>query len=303
MEFGFLSAILPEYSFEEIIDFAAENDFQCVELACWPTGGTDRRYAGVTHIDMADLTKEHAAYLLDYAKQRQVHISGIGYYPNPLSENTAQAETAVNHIRACIKGAQMLGVDVVNTFIGRNRSRNMEENIKIFESIWPDIITFAEQHHVKIAIENCPMYFKDEWPCGDNLACAPSFWNLMFEKINSPCLGLNYDPSHLVWQRMDYTKPIYSYRHKLFHFHIKDARFYQEKYDAMGIFAPPSSYQSPKLPGQGDIDWGKVIAALNDIGYQGAVVLEIEDRAYEDTLEGRKKAIMLARDYMKQFIA
>lgn len=302
MEFGFLSAILPEYSFEEVIDFAAEQGFRCVEVACWPDGGATRRYAGVTHIDMDGLTKEKADKLREYAQQKQVRISGIAYYPNPLSEDEAQAEIATRHIQACIMGAELLGVDVVNTFIGRNRRMNLEDNICLFDKTWPDLIAFAEQHHVKIAIENCPMYFKDEWPCGDNLACSPAFWDAMFDRIKSPYLGLNYDPSHLVWQRMDYIKPIYSYADKMFHFHVKDAKFYQDKFDEAGIFAPPSTYQSPKLPGQGDIDWGKVISALNDVRYQGAVVLEIEDRAYEDTLEDRKKAIILARDYMKQYI-
>lgn len=303
MEFGFLSAILPEYTFEEVIDFAAEHGFQCVELACWPAGKAARRYAGVTHINMETLTEEKAEYIKGYSDKKQVRISGIGYYPNPLSEDTEQARTAVQHIKACIAGAKLLEIDTVNTFIGRNRSKNQEENIRLFQETWPEIIAFAEECGVRVAIENCPMYFKDEWPCGDNLACSPAFWDTMFETIPSLYFGLNYDPSHLVWQRMDYTKPIYQYADKLFHFHVKDAKFYQDRFDMAGIFAAPSTYQSPKLPGQGDIDWGRVISALNDVKYQGAVVLEIEDRAYEDSLEQRQKAILLARDFMKQYIA
>ena len=302
MKLGFLSSILPEYTFEEVIDFAAENGFACVELACWPAGKAERRYAGVTHIDMDSLDDAKAKYIRDYCEQKNVQISGIGYYPNPLTEDLEQRAVFINHIKACIEGAQKLGVSEVNTFIGRKRNADAEENWKEFLTVWPDIIQFAEEHKVKIGIENCPMFFKTEWPNGDNIACSPAFWRKMFAQIPSDYFGLNYDPSHLVWQRMNYTKPILEFSDKLFHIHIKDAIFYQDKYDEVGIFAAPLEYHQPKLPGQGDIEWGKVIAALNDAGYKGCAVIEVEDRAYEDTLEDRLDSILIARDFIRQYI-
>lgn len=302
MKLGFLSAIVPELTFEQVIDFAAENGFTCVELACWPQGKATRRYAGVTHIDMAALNDEKVAYIKEYTKRKQVEISGIGYYPNPLSADLEARKVAVSHIKECILGAEKLGVPVVNTFIGKNRIESPAKNWEEFQNIWPDIIAFAKQHGIKIAIENCPMYFRDEWPAGDNLAGNPSFWRDMFEEIESDYFGLDYDPSHLVWQRMDYIKPIYEFKDKLFHFHIKDAKFYKDKYDSAGIFAAPLEYHAPKLPGLGDIKWGQVITALNDIQYTGAVVIEVEDRAYEGTLETRLQSILLSRDFMRQYI-
>lgn len=302
MKMGFLSSILPEYTFEQVIDFAADNNFSYVELACWPVGKATRRYAGVTHIDMSELTDEKAVYIKDYVKKRGVEISAIAYYPNPLSDDLEQRKTAVAHIKECILGAEKLGVGNVNTFIGKNRMGTMEKNREEFREIWPPIIRFAEEHHIKIGIENCPMYFWNEWPSGDNLAGTPSFWDEMFETIPSDCFGLNYDPSHLVWQRMDYVKPIYDYKDKILHFHVKDAKFYQDKYEKVGPFAPPLEYHAPKLPGQGDICWGNVVAALNDIGYKGPMILEIEDRAYEDTLEDRLNSILLSRNFMNQFV-
>lgn len=302
MKLGFLSSIVPELSFEEVIDFAAENGFACVELACWPTGKADRRYAGVTHIDMDTLDDEKAEYIKNYLKEKNVFISGIGYYPNPLTADLDQRKVSIDHLKACIDGAAKLGVPVVNTFIGRNRLADPEQNMKEFDEVWPDIIAYAEAKGVKIGIENCPMYFRDEWPCGDNLACSPAFWREMFKRIPSDYFGLDYDPSHLVWQRMDYIKPVREFADKLFHIHIKDAAFYQDKYDEVGCLAPPLDYHSPKLPGQGDIEWGKFVSALNDAGYKGAAILEIEDRAYEGSLEDKLNSILLSRDFMRSFI-
>ena len=302
MKLGFLSSILPEFSFEEIIDFAAENGFACVELACWPSGKAERRYAGVTHIDMDSLDDGRAEYIRNYCKEKNIEISAIGYYPNPLAADPEQRTAAADHLKACIAGAEKLGVSEVNTFIGRNRLASAEENWKDFQAVWPDLVHYAEEHNVKIGIENCPMFFKTEWPNGDNLACSPAFWRKMFREIPSASFGLNYDPSHLVWQRMDYTKPILEFSEKLFHFHIKDAKFYQDKYDEVGIFAAPLEYHQPKLPGQGDIEWGKVFAALNDIKYKGCVVIEVEDRAFEDSLEDRLNSILLSRDFIRQYV-
>ena len=302
MKFGFLSAILSEYSFEEVVDYAADNGFACVEMACWPVGKAARRYAGVTHIDMSKLTPAKVTYIKKYLKERNVEISAIGYYPNPLTADLEARKAAINHLKACIVGAEKLGVPVVNTFIGRNRLETPEQNWKEFLSVWKKIIAFAEKHKVKIGIENCPMYFTTEWPSGENLACSPAFWDKMFAAIPSDYFGLNYDPSHLVWQRMDYNKPIYDYQDKLYHFHVKDAKFYQDKFEKVGLFATPLEYHSPKLPGLGDIEWGSVISALNDIRYQGAVVLEIEDKAYEDSLEDKLRALALTKRFMSQYI-
>jgi sugar phosphate isomerase/epimerase len=302
MEFGFLSSFLPEYCFEQVVDFAADNGFACVEMAGWPVGEAERRYAGVTHINMSELTDERVEYIKEYTRIKNVFISGIGYYPNALSADLEQRQTAIEHIKACILGAERLGIPVVNTFIGKNRELPMDANWKEFLSVWPELIQFAEEHQVKVAIENCPMYFWTEWPSGENLACTPAFWRKMFAEIPSNYFGLNYDPSHLAWQRMDYVKQIYNFNNKLFHFHVKDAKFYQEKFDEVGTYAAPLEYYAPKLPGLGDIDWGKVVSALNDVGYKGAFILEIEDRAYEDTLEDRLNALKLSRDYISNFI-
>ncbi len=300
MKLGFLSAILPEYSLDQVIDFAAAQGLKAVELACWPQGKAERRYAGVTHINADDYDKNA---ILDKTAAAGIEISGLGYYPNPLSPDLEQRKVAIAHIKKLILAAKDLGIGIVNTFIGKDKSASIPENFEEFKKVWPDIIKFAEDNGIKIGIENCPMYFSmDEFPGGNNLACTPAIWEEMFSIIDSPNFGLNYDPSHMVVQQMDYVKPIYQFKDKIFHFHIKDVKFYKDKYDQCGFFAPPLTYHQPKLAGLGDIQWGQVVTALNDIRYKGAAIIEIEDRAYEDTLQDRLDSIELSKNFMHQFI-
>ncbi len=299
---GFVSAILSEESFESVIDFAADHGYRYVEMMCWPVGKAERRYAGVTHIDVAALDEQQIAHIQQYQARKGVKISGLGYYPNPLDEDIEKSAFYIDHIKKIIQAAQKLGVSVVNTFIGRAQSKSVEENLDIFSNVWPPIIAFAEDHGIKIGIENCPMYFtKDEWPEGKNLAFSPKIWRQMFDIIPSSHFGLNYDPSHLLWMQMDYLKPIYEFKDRLVHVHIKDAKVYQDKLDEVSILAHPLEFHSPKLPGLGDINWSKFFSALNDIRYDGPACVEVEDKAFEGSLEGRKTALIQSLSYLRQY--
>jgi sugar phosphate isomerase/epimerase len=301
---GFVSAILAEQTFEEVISFAAQTGYSCVEIMCWPMGKAERRYAGVTHIDVADLSKKKIDEIHNTLEQKCVTISGLGYYPNLLEANKKNADRYVAHIKKVIDAAGRLGLENVNTFIGRDHLSSVEDNFRRFRKVWPGIVKYAEKRGVKIGIENCPMFFtNDEWPGGKNLASSPAIWRRMFEEIPSDNFGLNYDPSHLVWQFMDYIRPIYEFKERIFHVHIKDAKLMREKLNDVGILATPLSFHSPKLPGLGDVDWGKFFSALTDIGYDGAACVEVEDRSYEGSLQMRKKSLVQSREYLKQFLA
>ena len=303
MKLGFASAILPDLSLEEVVEFAAAEGFSCVELMCWPKGKAERRYAGVTHIDVADFSTGDAAQVKDVMESAGVEISGLGYYPNPLAADRAEAQVAIDHIIEVIKAANLLGVAVVNTFIGRDPARSVDDNWPRFQEVWPPLIEFAEDNGIKIGIENCPMLFtNDEWPGGKNLAHAPVVWRRMFEEIPSVNFGLNYDPSHLVWQRIDIVKPLWEFADRIFHVHAKDARVDQAGLDDAGILGTPLQFHTPKLPGLGDVNWGRFFSVLNDIGYDGPVCIEVEDRAYEGSLDRRKAALIQSGRYLKQFM-
>lgn len=303
MKLGFVSAILPELSFEELIDYAAELGYKCIEVCCWPVGKAERRYAGVTHIDVEALDKARAAKINSYLKKKGIEISGLGYYPNPLDPDEKKSRFYVGHIKKVIDAAALLGVYKVNTFIGRDKIKSIDDNFKAFNKVWKPLIKYAESKKVKIGIENCPMIFTaDEWPGGNNLATTPAIWRRMFMEIQSDYFGLNYDPSHLCWQQMDYVKPLYEFRDKIFHVHLKDAKVHREKLDDVGIMATPLEFHTPKLPGLGDIEWGRFISGLNDIRYKGPVCVEVEDKTFEGSVEDRKYSLQLSKRYLDQYI-
>lgn len=304
MKLGFCSAILPDLSLERVVEFASAEGFDCVELMCWPVGEAERRYAGVTHIDVTGFRKSDAARVGNLLASAGVEISGLGYYPNPLAPDAAEAKVYINHIKRVIRAAEQLGVGVVNTFVGRDWTRSVDENWPVFKRRWPPLVKFAEEHGVRIGIENCPMFFTDdEWPGGKNLAYCPAIWRRMFKEIPSRSFGLNYDPSHLVWQQMDYVKPLREFAGRIFHVHAKDLRVDRERLDEVGVLANPGDYHTPKLPGLGDVDWGRFFSVLTDIGYDGPVCVEVEDRAYERSRRRRQAALKQSAAFLRQFIA
>ena len=169
--------------------------------------------------------------------------------------------------------------------------------------MWTPIVEFAKEHGVKIGIENCPMLFwEDQWPGGQNIATTPAIWRKMFELIPADNFGLNFDPSHFIWQMMDYVKPIYEFKDKIFHIHFKDVKLYKDKLDDYGIMAYPLNFMAPKLPGLGDVDWGKFVSALNDIGYDGFACVEVEDRAFESSKEKRIESVILSKKYLDNYV-
>ena len=304
-QFGLLTAILDGWTYEEAVDIAAGLGFQCLEVACWPAGKAERRYAGVSHIDAERVLEDdaYAKHVTDYIAGKGMHISSLAYYPNTMDPDTAKRTAAIDHLKALIRASAKLGVNMVSTFIGRDQAKSEEENLRLFQEIWPPIIKLAEEQGVKVAIENCPMLFgEDQWPGGQNLMRSPALYRKLFDLIPSPNFGLNFDPSHYVWQQMDYVKTIYDFKDRIFHVHFKDIKLYPEKLAECGVMAYPLDHMSPKLPGLGDVDWAAFISALNDIRYSGDAVIEVEDKAFEDSREDILKSIALSKRYLDNFI-
>jgi len=301
MKLGFVSAILADLSFAEVMEFAAAEGFDCVEVMCWPVGKAERRYAGVTHIDVQNLD---VAAVQKVIQDTGVAISGLGYYPNALSASVEERTVAVDQIRRVIGAAAELGIGQMNTFIGRDPAKSVDDNWPLFLETWPSIVEEAATANVNIGIENCPMFFSsDEWPGGKNLAHSPAVWRRMFDAIPSANFGLNYDPSHLVWQMMDPVAPLWEFKDRLHHAHAKDARIDRHKLNEVGIMANPLRYHQPKLPGLGEVNWGQFFSVLGDVGYTGAVCIEVEDRPYESSLEGRKDALRQSARFLRQFLS
>jgi len=303
MKLGFVSAILPDLTLEQVLDFAAQEKFDCVELMCWPAGKAERRYAGITHVDVSDFGESSARAVRALTERTGVSISALGYYPNPLSADGEESRRVVDHLKKVIRAAALLNIKQVNSFVGRDPKKSIDENWPRFLEVWPPLIQLAEELGVRIGIENCPMFFSDdEWPSGKNLAVSPAVWRRLFEAIPSSHFGLNYDPSHLVWQQMNYINPLREFASRIFHVHAKDVRVDREKLDDVGILGTPLQYHSPKLPGLGEIDWGRFFSILGDSGYSGPVCIEVEDRAYEHSRERRMAALKQSGAYLRQFL-
>ncbi len=303
MKLGIVSAIYDGFTFEEMIDHASACGYECVEVACWPQGKAERRYAGVSHIDVDNTSEEYLSYIKDYCAGKNITISSLAFYPNTMDGDLTKRAANIDHLKKVIHMSALLGVNMVTTFIGRDQTKSVEENLELVQELWPPIIRQAEEEGVKIAIENCPMLFgKEQWPGGQNLFTTPKLWREIFRILPSDNLGINYDPSHFVWQHIDYVKPIYEFADKIFHVHFKDIKLFHDKLDDVGIMAYPLEFMSPKLPGLGDVNWGRYVSALTDIGYDGCACVEVEDKAFEGSREKILDSVILSYRYMRQFV-
>ena len=303
MKLGIVSAIYDGFTFEEAVENAVKNGCECMEVACWPQGKAERRYAGVSHIDVDNTSPKYIAYIKDFCGKKGIEISSLAFYPNTMDSDLQKRAANIEHLKKVINMSALLGVNTVTTFIGRDQTKTVEENLELFKEIWPPIIRLAEEKGVKVAIENCPMLFgSDQWPGGQNLFTTPRLWRKMFELLPSDNFGINYDPSHFIWQQIDYIKPLYEFKDKIFHVHFKDIKLYKDKLDDVGIMGYPLDFMSPKLPGLGDVDWGKYVSALTDIGYNGFACIEVEDEAFEDSKQRVMDSVALGCHYMRQFV-
>jgi sugar phosphate isomerase/epimerase len=302
VKLGLLTAAFGGLTLDEVAAWAATNGFDMLEVACWPAGGGEkRRYAGVSHIDVEALDVDAVHATLE---RHGVSISALAYYPNNLHPDDAYREEVNGHLRKVIDAAQALGVEVVGTFVGNDKDRPLPENLERFRQIWPSLVSYAGERGVKVAIENCPMIFSyDEWPGGNNLAWSPAIWDEMFTAIPDANFGLNIDPSHLVWLMIDYERAIYDFGDRIFHAHAKDLEVRRDGLYRHGTFSGGLGWQVPRLPGLGEVDWGRFVAALYAVGYDHVLSVEHEDRRFEATQELVERGFRIARGTLAPLIA
>lgn len=302
MKLGIMTAALPGMALEPLANWAAESGFGMLEIACWPAGGSERRYAGVSHIDVTTLDKAGAKKVRKMLNGLGLDISSLAYYPNPLHPDKDHRDQVIAHLKKVIDAAVLLEVQMVGTFIGADMTKSPAQNLETFAKVWPAIVKYAGKRGIKIAIENCPMLWKDTWPGGSNVAFSPAIWRRMFEIIPDDNFGLNFDPSHLIWQFIDEVRPIKEFRDRIFHVHAKDMEIDRERLYEDGAIAVGIGYGIPRLPGLGEVRWSPFMAALYAIGYDWVVSIEHEDRAFEKTEELVKRGFYLTREYLSPFI-
>jgi sugar phosphate isomerase/epimerase len=303
MKLGLFTSAFPTLTLEEIAVWSNQNGFEMLEIACWPFEKANRRYAGVTHIDVSELRTDKAKEIRGLLECYHLGISSLGYYPNPLHPDLEYRARVIDHLKKVILGAEMLEVPIVGTFIGKDKDKTVPANLEEYARVWPAIVKFAKEHNVKIAIENCPMIFSyDEWPGGNNLASTPAIWRKMWEIIPDENFGLNLDPSHLVLQMIDYERVIRDFGDRILHVHAKDLKIDREGLYQHGVLSQGMGWQIPRLPGLGDMEWNRFFSALYTSGYDYVVSIEHEDHNFEKTVDLVKRGFLLSRDVLRPFV-
>jgi len=304
MKLGLLTAAFPDLTLDEVADWAGAHGFETLEIACWPVGGGEkRRYAGVSHIDAENLDAGGAAAVRELLTSRGLGISSLAYYPNHLHPDRTHRAEVNAHLDHVVDAAVLLGVDVVGTFVGADPAASLTENLRSFAEVWPALVDRATAKGVKIAIENCPMLFSgDEWPFGTNLARTPHIWREMFNVIPDAGFGLNLDPSHLVWQMIDYERVVYDFADRILHVHAKDMEIDRNGLYEHGVLSAGMNWQTPRLPGLGEVRWDRFCSALYAVGYDRWISIEHEDRAFEGDEDLVKRGFLIARDALRPYV-
>jgi len=303
MKLGILTAPFADTALLDVATWASDSGFTAMEIACWPRStGPTRRYAGTSHIDVASITASEGKDLVAQLGAKRIEVSALGYYPNPLHPDLSHRETVIDHLKKVIGAAGRMGVGLVNTFCGGDASKTIDANWEEAQKVWPDIVKFARDNGVRLAFENCPMIFShDEWPGGHNIAYSPYIWRRILEAWNGE-VGMNFDPSHLVWQMIDQARFIREFGPHMFHVHAKDLMIDRDGLYERGIMSAGIGWQVPRMPGLGEVDWNVIFSGLYRTGYDGPVIIEHEDRRFEGTDEKVKRGFLLARDILNPFV-
>lgn len=303
MKLGILTAPFEDTDLMDVATWAGTNGFSAFEVACWPaSGGEKRRYAGTSHINVDGLSASEGTDIIADLAEKGVEISGLGYYPNPLHEDADHSDEVIGHLMKVITAAGTMGIGVVNTFVGGNRKINLDENWLRATEIFAPIVAHAKASGVRLCFENCPMIFSyDEWPGGHNIAYSPKIWRRIFEEWGDD-VGMNFDPSHLIWQFIDQTRFIKEFGPHMAHVHAKDVMVDHDGLYENGVMSTGMGWQIPRLCGLGDVNWSDFFSGLYRVGYDGPIIIEHEDRLFEGTDEKVKRGFLLARDVLQPFI-
>jgi len=277
MKLGFVS----NYD-EREVEFAASHGFDCLELIAMP---------GAPLYTLAE-----SGRIKDVARAFErsgVRISSLGLANNPLAPGQ-EGEQARAHYTWVIRICEELGVDTITTSTGQHKGASLGENWRLLREVWTPIVEQAGRKGINILFENCP----HGYPTGMNLAIAPSFWRKVFEALPGANVGLEYDPSHLVWQFVDYLAPISEFGPRIMRVHAKDTEINALELGKVGFYG--QGWWRYRLPGAGQVNWQAFFMRLREVGYDGDILIEHEDPVFEGPR--RLEGLLIGHKYLGQFI-
>lgn len=301
MKLGFVTACLPELSLPEVVSWASGAGYDSLEVSAWPVTGP-----GPSHLDVATMDVAAAGEISTLFTGAGIELSAIGYYANNLHGDPEVRSQTHEHLRRCVDAAALLGVPYVGTFIGRNTTLPVLENLREAERVLPPLVAYAADRGVSLVVENCPMegWHPDGYP--GNLAYSPELWEWMFG------LGfyLNFDPSHLVWLGIDPVDALRPYVGRVLHAQAKDTEVDASARTRYSVFGRSIDRANEwdvgwwryRVPGRGQVDWRAVIDALDEGGFTGHVAVEHEDPIWGGSPERVQRGLEIARDALRPFV-
>jgi len=302
VKIGFLTAAFHELevSFRETARWAADNGFECLEVPCVAFGG-DEALPG-PYIEAGKFTKSSARRMQDLLDETGLEISCLLYCDNMLAEEADQRRKKASTLRKTIRIAELMGVEVVSIFIGRDADLTIAENIRQAQRVFTPLIKLARDKGVKLAIENCPMMNWQFEGLPGNIAYSPILWDALFEMFDYEGLGLNFDPSHLVWLGIDYLGAAAAFAERIFHVHAKDTEVLHDRLRLTGILEARLGWWRYRVPGLGGIDWNRLISTLAESGYDGVLSIEHEDPVWRGTIEKTRKGLLIGKRTLERYV-
>jgi sugar phosphate isomerase/epimerase len=307
MKIGFLTACLPGVGLEDLLRWASPSGFRMIELAAWPVRST--RDFQARQLDVAKLTRDTAGRVKDLLAAHGMGISALAYYDNNLDPNPRKRKYYLDHLRRVIRAAELLGVNLVGTFVGGRPDRLPPDIMKEIGKVFRGLADFAGDHGVRLMIENCPMENWQRFGLPGNYAYSPELWEALFQEVPTENFGLNFDPSHLSWLGIDYIRAAREFPPRIFHVHAKDTELLPEGLYRHGVLAAqvhPIPWQSGwwryRIPGMGMIDWRKLILTLQEVGYDFVLSIEHEDPVWSGDEQKVKDGLLLGRKHLSQFM-
>ncbi|HXG24707.1 MAG TPA: sugar phosphate isomerase/epimerase [Chthonomonadales bacterium] len=279
MYVGILTAPFSKEPLEHVVAFAGEYGFGGLEVVAGP---------GSQHIDLTHFTQADADRIKELTERRALLISSVAAYTNNTDPDPERRKANNDTVRKAIDAAALLGVDVVCTLAGhpvpgKSKMRTIEEDCAV---VFPPLVEYAASKGVRIALEN--------W-YATNIQHL-EHWRRLFEVVPHRNFGLNFDPSHLLWQDIDYIHAVERFADRIFHTHAKDTEVKEAKKRWVGN-QHDGGWWRYVIPGLGQVRWGEYIAALRANGYNG--VLSIE---HEDSAVGREEGFLIGKRYLEQFM-